>query len=274
MAHAALAEHALIDDGDLGRRRELDVAALAFDDEAHRQTRAHQRQFLKLFKAVDRIPIDRLDEVAGLKPGRRRRTVGLDSADARQMLHPAKGHEHAGEDHEGQNEIGDRPRQPRSPRGCATAARPRSTSGRPMGRSSAARHAGGVGVAVELDISPERQRADPPAGAARVHPGEQLRTEAERESVDFDAAPSSDQIVPQLMDENDQAQNQDERERRTIRATLRGRQSHATTPSAAPPTRSPAGLGRLPSENGYSSVTVAQVHSHANRPAALSSAIW
>ena len=76
MAHPALAEHALIDDGDLGRGREFDVAALAFDDEAHRQAGAHQRRLLKLFEAVDRIPVDRLDEVAGLKPGCRRRTVG------------------------------------------------------------------------------------------------------------------------------------------------------------------------------------------------------
>ena len=72
--------------------------------------------------------------------------------------------------------------------------------------------AGGVGVAVKLDISAERQRADPPARAARIHPREQLRTEAERESVDFNAAPSADQIVPKLVDRDDKAQDHDERD--------------------------------------------------------------
>ena len=45
MTHATFAEHALIDDGDLGRRGEIDVVALTLDDEVHRQTGAHQRRF-------------------------------------------------------------------------------------------------------------------------------------------------------------------------------------------------------------------------------------
>ncbi len=102
MAHPALAEHALVDDGDLGRRRKVDVAPLPVDDEAHRQPGAHQRRFLKRFKAVDRLAVDRLDDVAGLKPRRRRRTVRLDPPDSGHMLDPAKGHEHPGENHEGQ----------------------------------------------------------------------------------------------------------------------------------------------------------------------------
>src|SRR5271170_708559 len=63
---------------------------------------------------------------------------------------------------------------------------------------------------MELDVSAKRQRADPPARAARINPRPQFRTEAKRECVDFDAAPSTDQIVPQLMDGDDKAQNQDE----------------------------------------------------------------
>ena len=111
MAHAAFAEHPLVDDGDPGRRRQVEVMALALDDEVHRQTGAHQRQFLKRFKAIDRIPVNRLYQVAGLKPGRRRRTARLDPPDARRMFDPAKGHEHAGENDESQDEIGDRPRE-------------------------------------------------------------------------------------------------------------------------------------------------------------------
>src|SRR6185312_7828817 len=56
----------------------------------------------------------------------------------------------------------------------------------------------------------ERQRANPPARAARIHPGEQLRTESEREGVDFDATPSADQIVAELVDRDDEAQDDDE----------------------------------------------------------------
>ena len=111
MTHATLAENALVDDGYLGRRRKVDVVALALDHEVHRQTGAHQRRFLKRFKAVDRIPVDRLYQVAGLKPGRRSRAARLDPPNARHMLNPAEGHEHAGENDEGQNEIRDRPRE-------------------------------------------------------------------------------------------------------------------------------------------------------------------
>ena len=111
MTHAAFAENALVDDGYFWRRRKVDVVALAIDDEVHRQTGAHQRRFLKRFKAVDRIPVDRLYQVAGLKSGRRRRAARLDPPDARHMLNPAEGHEHAGKNDEGQDEIRDRPRE-------------------------------------------------------------------------------------------------------------------------------------------------------------------
>ena len=85
--------------------------------------------------------------------------------------------------------------------GCPASVNERSTDGSRLG---AVGDAGDVGVAVKLDVSPERQRADPPARAARVDPRRKFGTEAERESVDFDAAPSSDQIVPELVDEHDQ----------------------------------------------------------------------
>ena len=111
MTHAALAEDALVDDRYPGRRREVDVVALALDDEVHRQTGAHQGRFLKRFKAVDRIPVDRLYHVAGLKPGCRRWTARLDPPNARHVLDPAEGHEHAGENYEGEDEIRDRPRE-------------------------------------------------------------------------------------------------------------------------------------------------------------------
>ena len=81
--------------------------ALAVDDEAHRQTGAHQRRFLKRLKAVDRISVDRLHHVAGLEPGCRSRAAHLNPPNARHMLNPAEGHEHAGENDKSQDEIGD-----------------------------------------------------------------------------------------------------------------------------------------------------------------------
>src|ERR1700723_1682663 len=111
MTHATLAEDALVDDSHLRRRREIDIAALALNDEGHRQTGAHQRRFLKRFKAIDRIPVDRLYQIAGLKPGGRGRGARLDPPNTRDMLNAAESHEHAGENDEGEDEIRDRPRE-------------------------------------------------------------------------------------------------------------------------------------------------------------------
>src|ERR1700722_5050596 len=111
MAHAALAEDALVANRYPRRGRDIDLLALAIDDEVHRKTGAHQGRFLKRFKAVDRIPVDRLYQVARLKPGRRRRAARLDSPDARHMFNAPEGHEHAGENDEGQDEIRDWPRE-------------------------------------------------------------------------------------------------------------------------------------------------------------------
>src|SRR3984885_4414171 len=110
MTHATLAENALVNDGYVGRRGEIDAVALALYHEIHGQTGAHKRRFLKRFKAIDRIPVDRLYQIAGLKPGGRSRGARLDPANARHMLNSPEGHEHAGENDEGQDEISHRPR--------------------------------------------------------------------------------------------------------------------------------------------------------------------
>src|ERR1700747_2499726 len=100
MAHAALAEDSLVDDSYPGRGREIDAPALALDNEIHRQARAHQPRFLERFKAFDRIPVDHLYPLASLDSRYRRWTARLHPPDARRMLNPAKGQEHAGENHE------------------------------------------------------------------------------------------------------------------------------------------------------------------------------
>src|SRR5271154_3285458 len=111
MTHATLAENALVDDGYPGRRREVDVVALALNHEVHGQTGAHKGRFLKRFKAIDQTPVDRLYQVARLKPGGRSRGAHPYPANTRHMLNAPEGHEHAGENDEGQYEIRDRPRE-------------------------------------------------------------------------------------------------------------------------------------------------------------------
>src|SRR6202453_3931341 len=212
MTHATLAENALVDDGNPRRRREVDVDALALNHEVHGQTGAHKRRFLKRFKAIDRIPVDPLHQIAGLKPGSRSRGARLYPANASHMLNSPEGHEHAAENDERQYEICNRPceHDRRAVAQGLTSERQRAVDRWiHVGALAAAR---GVGVAVKLHISAKRQCADPPPGAARVHPREQLMAEAERKRVDFDAAPSADQIVAQLVHGDDQAQDDNERD--------------------------------------------------------------
>ena len=69
-----------------------------------------------------------------------------------------------------------------------------------------------VDVAVKLDVAAERQRRDPPAGAPRIDPGPQFRPKSQRKGVDADAAPAPDQIMAELMDEHDRAEDYQERQ--------------------------------------------------------------
>ena len=211
MAHAALAEHALIDDRNFRRGGQVDVVSLAFNDETHRQAGAHQRRFLQRLETVDRLAIDGFDQVSGPETGRGRRAVQFDPPDAGRVLDPAEGHEHPGEDHERQDEIGDRPGQhDRRPVEQRLPGQRQGGIDGWVGRRGAF-NAGDIGVAVKLDISAERKRAHAPAGAAQIHPGKELRPEAQRERVDFDPAPSPNQIMAEFVNEHDRAQDHDER---------------------------------------------------------------
>ena len=64
--------------------------------------------------------------------------------------------------------------------------------------------AGGVGVAMKLDISAKRQCANPPTCAAGVDARGELGAEAERKRINFNAAPSADQIVAEFVHRDDQ----------------------------------------------------------------------
>lgn len=157
------------------------------------------------------MAVDRLDKIAALEARRSRGTVGFDPSDAGHVLNPAKRHEHAGENHESENEIGDWSGE--HDRGAIDKRLTRKRH-RPIDRRVGGGRtvdAGDVRVAVELDVPAERQRAHPPARPVRINPGAELRTEAEGESVDPDAAPAPDQIVPELVDKHDGAQDDNER---------------------------------------------------------------
>ena len=189
------------------------------------------------------------------------------------MLNPPEGHEHAGENDEGQDEIRDRPcdhdRGPVPQR--LTRQRQRAIDRR-IGVGALA-DAGGVGVAVKLDVSAERQRANPPPRAAGVDPSEQLRAEAEGKRVDFDAAPSADQIVPELVHRDDQAEDEDERDDvpsepgQEVGDRVHSR--HLRRLQLQLP------VGERPAGDGYRTVSkMAQVRAYAKRLAVRSVAIW
>src|SRR6266567_407099 len=65
-----------------------------------------------------------------------------------------------------------------------------------------ARHRGGIGIAEHLHVSADRDQAELPARAGAVGPAEQLRAETDGENLDFDAIAPGREIVPQLMYEN------------------------------------------------------------------------
>ncbi len=109
MPHPALAERALIDHGDFRRRGQPRLASRALDDERHRQPRAQHRGLLQVLKRLDRLAVDRLDEVARHESRALGGRSGFDAADPRGVLGPAESHEKRGENDEGENEVGDRP---------------------------------------------------------------------------------------------------------------------------------------------------------------------
>ena len=70
--------------------------------------------------------------------------------------------------------------------------------------------AGRVHIAGEFDIAAQRQPADAPARAALVAPAGDLVPEADREGLGFDAAPAADEIMPELVNEHERADDEQE----------------------------------------------------------------
>src|SRR5256885_16501119 len=74
-----------------------------------------------------------------------------------------------------------------------------------------ARHRGGIGVAEHLHVSADRNQAELPARAGAVRPAEQLRAETNGKDLDFDAIASGREVVPKLMHENQDRQDDQKR---------------------------------------------------------------
>ena len=71
---------------------------------------------------------------------------------------------------------------------------------------------GGVRVAQHLHVAAQRNRAELPARAVPVVAAEQLRPEADREHLDPHAVASRHPVVPELVHEHDDREDEQERD--------------------------------------------------------------
>ena len=73
------------------------------------------------------------------------------------------------------------------------------------------RHAGGILVAEKLHVAAERNGGDLPAGAVAIGEAEQLRAETDGKDQHPHAAPARDQEMAELVEEHDDAQDEQKR---------------------------------------------------------------
>ena len=120
----------------------------------------------------------------------------------------------AGENHYRQNEIRHRPG---DDDGRALAHRLKHEAFGALGlvhagETRAARNARGVVIAEKLDESAERDRGNLPAGSIAIVEADNFRAEPYRKQRDAHAAPAGDQKMAQLVEEDDDAQHEQERD--------------------------------------------------------------
>ncbi len=219
---------------DLRRRDDRHVGTRPFDDEVQRRSGAAGDDAVHRVEIGDRLAVDALDQVAGLEAGLRRRAVRIDRRDPGGQLEAASEPDRAGKQQDREDEVRHRPGDDDR---RALGDRLGREADRPLVRGHLRDgvrigDAGAVGVAVELDVAAERDRAELPAGAVTVVEADEFRPEADGEGVDADAAPAADEEVPHLVDEDHDGQNEQERDHRTEeaggRAAHRGQEIHAS----------------------------------------------
>ena len=165
---------------------------------------------LHVGEVVDRVAVDGDDQVAGLEAGFRGRAVRLHRIDPRAHGLLAVEHEDAGKNHDGQDEIRQRPG---DDDGRALGHRLEHEALRALlrihgGEPRGIGHARRVLVAEELHKAAERNRRDFPARSVAVIEADDFRPKADRKHQDPHAAPAGDQEMAQFVKEHDQAEHE------------------------------------------------------------------
>ena len=168
---------------------------------------------LHVLEAIDLGPVDRNDQIARLKSGRLGGAAGGDAVHGGQKDGAPIHVKNAGENDDRQKEIGNRAsgddRRPLPDRLGKETDRPFLWRHGRGGRCI--RHRGTVGVAMEFDITAERQGGQPPMRSVAIVEAKNFRSETERECIDLNTAPAADQKMSELVKENHEAQDKKER---------------------------------------------------------------
>ena len=167
---------------------------------------------LHVGEAFDLLAVDGEDDVARLEAGGCRSAPRLHGIDAGAGRLLADDHENGGENHDRQNEIGDRPgRHHRGAGGDRLVDEAVLLFGLGHRRGGlVVGHARGVVVAEEFHVAAERHRGDFPARAVAVVEADDLGAEADGKGEHADAAPARHQEVAELVKEHDNGEDEQE----------------------------------------------------------------
>ena len=222
-----------------------------------------------VFEARDRLPVEGDDLVARLDARRGGGAAGRDDADHGRGQLLADGREQYGADDDGEEEIRHRPRH---------------HDGRALPKPLVAEGDGPIGLgegrlllpafsflarhlAEHPDIAAEGQQADLPAGPGAIGPAEDLRAESDGEDLHPHAIPARDKVVAELVDEDENGQNAQERQPIVDQHSERIHRPTLFAPDAftdrGGPSRPPTSVeNRCPRlEPGLHSIAAAQSHS-------------
>ena len=193
------------------RRLEHDLGALAIDRDRQRLAGALADDALHVGEVADGAAVDRHHQVTGLKTRGGSRAVGLHGVHAGGHGLLAVKHEDAGENHYGQKEIGHRPGHHN---GRALGHRLKHETLRFLafvhgGKALGVRHARRILVAEEFHIAAERDGGDFPARVVAVVKANDLRPKADGKHQNPHAAPARDQEMAELVEEHDQAEDEE-----------------------------------------------------------------
>ena len=153
-----------------GRRRQRHRRAAAIDLERQRASGIGADDALHVGEAFDRPAVDREHHIARLEPGRGGCGIGLHGIDPRGRRLPAIDRENRRENHDGQDEIGDRPGRDDG-RAAPDRLMEEAVAALGLGHvgdGGLVRHAGGVVIAKKLHIAAERNGRKLPAGAVAI----------------------------------------------------------------------------------------------------------